>query len=960
MATPRREIKYKGGGSQRDAIQGLFDKADASRAARGEAPRERGLGQQPSVPTQPGITKAPVMPPAQATTKEPARIDIQPATTNAVQQAPISRKGTAGTLQQRAQAKEAQAFEAKYGQAEREAKEAFKQRSIQQTRSKIKPEVLAQQQREQAAAFASKFDRAIGDQFTQVGITEAEKQELVGKMTLGQKLRRMSRMGSLKEMDARQAGLFRENIERAEQGLLPKTMHISQGKLVVVDPHDNDQAFETSQEFREFEEMRKAAEEGRPEAQEQALRDELAESKAQFATSGFNINDQIAKAVEKGGDLDAGQLTKLVQGTPLDDQVSRMARESDMDFSKRLQRDSKQKAEKSINSGFAKEQNAIRERFAGMVDPNTGRMNANASRQSAQLLAAAARKRDGAMLDVEKDYKLNLEKFLRQASQKVEEKPKSFGQMTKELEQKDRFERVTNLMSQTNPKTGAPYTAMEASSIVDREIKSLGKEPGVNDAFKQFQALQSAGQVQEGNELQSVLGMDGVDGNVLEAQKVLKAGGYDDATIKNQLSTYRKDVLGLSPENNEMAGWGDEISMFKEGKGDFLQAGEMMKKIKSKSGAAAMLAVGEDLLNSESLTPENRNVIQSIFDDAEADGLIKRKRQAKAVGAVPRTATDKALVSSRGAVKGVEGVKPVGTDKAGLEAATNTAKKAETGDFEKVEGVTMQTADYSNSDHVATLLAQYNPEALQAARLTLDPDVRTSLKDQFGSSKGDKKLIREATAIQSILRKQMKANDDMGGLVLASSGGKNMTAGQVDSIESSKITLNMLGDLGEALDKREGKSLLSNISAGKNPFSAEGREVKAILTGLVPKLARGTFGEVGVLTDADTRRYEKLLPTLTDTEDVRKVLESSIYRVAQRGFEEKLDTLAKSGVDVSGFYPDLIALKNKADETENSVQVKAAESPVAKKSAFMEKFEAASPEVQAALKASPTYSQYFQ
>jgi len=128
----------------------------------------------------------------------------------------------------------------------------------------------------------------------------------------------------------------------------------------------------------------------------------------------------------------------------------------------------------------------------------------------------------------------------------------------------------------------------------------------------------------------------------------------------------------------------------------------------------------------------------------------------------------------------------------------------------------------------------------------------------------------------------------------------------------------MLGDLEGALEGRAGKTFVSNVMAGNNPFSAEGREVKAVLTGLVPKLARGTFGEVGVLTDSDTRRYEKLLPTLSDPEDVRNALSSAIYRTAQRGLEAKLENMAKARVDVSGFYSDLIELKNEADRLESS------------------------------------------
>jgi len=77
---------------------------------------------------------------------------------------------------------------------------------------------------------------------------------------------------------------------------------------------------------------------------------------------------------------------------------------------------------------------------------------------------------------------------------------------------------------------------------------------------------------------------------------------------------------------------------------------------------------------------------------------------------------------------------------------------------------------------------------------------------------------------------------------------------QLDSLEAA-LAETPQGDLGK----------ISNALSSVNPFSVKKREVKALITGLLPKTARGIFGEVGVLTDSDIERYAQTIPQLTDS-----------------------------------------------------------------------------------------------
>jgi hypothetical protein len=48
--------------------------------------------------------------------------------------------------------------------------------------------------------------------------------------------------------------------------------------------------------------------------------------------------------------------------------------------------------------------------------------------------------------------------------------------------------------------------------------------------------------------------------------------------------------------------------------------------------------------------------------------------------------------------------------------------------------------------------------------------------------------------------------------------------------------------------------------------------IKAELQGLVPKVARGIFGEVGVLTDTDIKNYIQTLPNIKQTASAQDII----------------------------------------------------------------------------------------
>lgn len=112
----------------------------------------------------------------------------------------------------------------------------------------------------------------------------------------------------------------------------------------------------------------------------------------------------------------------------------------------------------------------------------------------------------------------------------------------------------------------------------------------------------------------------------------------------------------------------------------------------------------------------------------------------------------------------------------------------------------------------------------------------------------------------------------------------------VQALESSlnQVTTDQMAPIFGALTKR-------------NPWSKTRKEIESLLVQMTPGLARGVFGEVGVLTDADIDRYKSLLPTLTDTQAQRETLLRMIKDSLLRGTEATLQSAAANNRDVSRY-----------------------------------------------------------
>jgi hypothetical protein len=150
----------------------------------------------------------------------------------------------------------------------------------------------------------------------------------------------------------------------------------------------------------------------------------------------------------------------------------------------------------------------------------------------------------------------------------------------------------------------------------------------------------------------------------------------------------------------------------------------------------------------------------------------------------------------------------------------------------------------------------------------------------------------------------------------ASAGGKEVTDSVIISTEKAANVVGQIADLQSIFNsEKEQKNFASEIKKATgvdvnpqfgllrkfNPYDQDAQSIKAALQAIVPNLARGIYGEVGVLTDNDIKNYSKTLPTLTSTEEVRKAVLGITIRSIQRSVENKIKSNVAAGRDMSGY-----------------------------------------------------------
>jgi hypothetical protein len=124
---------------------------------------------------------------------------------------------------------------------------------------------------------------------------------------------------------------------------------------------------------------------------------------------------------------------------------------------------------------------------------------------------------------------------------------------------------------------------------------------------------------------------------------------------------------------------------------------------------------------------------------------------------------------------------------------------------------------------------------------------------------------------------------------------------QLQSFENVNRAQETLADLEQQLEKVQNKlGPISGRVLSTNPYDADVQILQKYLTALVPTIARGVYGEVGVLTEADVKQYQQLIPNITQSPENAKATLEFLKRDLQRAKKNKLDLWEATNFDIQG------------------------------------------------------------
>lgn len=163
-----------------------------------------------------------------------------------------------------------------------------------------------------------------------------------------------------------------------------------------------------------------------------------------------------------------------------------------------------------------------------------------------------------------------------------------------------------------------------------------------------------------------------------------------------------------------------------------------------------------------------------------------------------------------------------------------------------------------------------------------------------------------------------QASDPFIQSLLATAGGKKLTDTSIQKLDKALTVLGQLGVL-QANIEDTATGPVTGAFRGKNPWDTNAQTIKASLNAIVPNLARGVFGEVGVLTDNDIKVYSKTLPNLTSTESVRNGILYITLDMIGKSIKNTLSVNAAAKRDVSGFVEIYTEMENAKDSVLSTI-----------------------------------------
>ena len=131
-------------------------------------------------------------------------------------------------------------------------------------------------------------------------------------------------------------------------------------------------------------------------------------------------------------------------------------------------------------------------------------------------------------------------------------------------------------------------------------------------------------------------------------------------------------------------------------------------------------------------------------------------------------------------------------------------------------------------------------------------------------------------------------------------GGPKVTAGTAQELGDSKAAEAMLESLEKSIEaNKDNLGPVEGRVRGWNPYDTNAQSFQAQVN--ATKQIVGKYLEGGVLRMEDEKKYEKILPKLSDTPEVAKNKLLEVKRLIAEKYGSQVGTLGEGGYDISGF-----------------------------------------------------------
>lgn len=161
-------------------------------------------------------------------------------------------------------------------------------------------------------------------------------------------------------------------------------------------------------------------------------------------------------------------------------------------------------------------------------------------------------------------------------------------------------------------------------------------------------------------------------------------------------------------------------------------------------------------------------------------------------------------------------------------------------------------------------------------------------------------------------------------LAASAKNSKDLDATERQSLSKARTVIGQLDSLQSNISKQNGTGLIKGKVGNlfeKFGSNADVGTINAQLQAIVPNLARGTYGEVGVLTDNDIANYRKTLPRLDRPQDQNDAVMALTLKTVLNSMENTLSGAANSNINVSGWTQDYIKIKDQINTIEDRIGV---------------------------------------